>query len=249
MTSLALSACATTGAPNGSQLAELQAAVHSLRDENVRLEQRLARLEARSAIEAAAAKGTGAPSRAAAQPGAEPATVDSAVPQLTVVKLKPKREPAPRLPTAVEIVEPAPDAVEAIAPREAEAEDDPSIGDALFDQGVSSLKTGNVNGGVELLQKLAAESPRHAKADNALYFSGLGLMGLSEYERAARSFEEVLARYPAGDAVLDSMLKLAECRLKLNRPAEARAVYQRIVANYPGTAAATAAQTRLPSLR
>ena len=45
------------------------------------------------------------------------------------------------------------------------------------------------------------------------------------------------------------MLKLAECRMKLNKPAEARAVYQKIVSRFPGTAAATAAQGRLTQLQ
>jgi TolA-binding protein len=56
-----------------------------------------------------------------------------------------------------------------------------------------------------------------------------------------------VAQYPAGDAVLDSMLKLADCRVKLNRPAEARATWQKIVNSYPGTSAAAQAQARLTS--
>ena len=44
------------------------------------------------------------------------------------------------------------------------------------------------------------------------------------------------------------MLKLAECRYKLNRPQDARATWEKIVAGFPGTAAATAAQQRLASL-
>jgi tol-pal system protein YbgF len=168
-----------------------------------------------------------------------------------------KMEAAARLDTEVEVLEPSPEVVAAMKKIEAESRGEPSEpeeidaeqGEAIFEKGLQALKTGNVSGGVDQLQKFAAAAPKHSKADNALYFSGVGLMGLSSYEDAARTFEEVASRYPAGDAVQDSMLKLAECRLKLNSPKEARAVYQKIVSRFPGTAAATQAQGRLTQLR
>jgi TolA-binding protein len=41
------------------------------------------------------------------------------------------------------------------------------------------------------------------------------------------------------------MLKLAECRMRLKQPAEARALLARLVNSFPGTPAATEAQARL----
>jgi tol-pal system protein YbgF len=243
---LALAACATpTGAH--SELPELQAEVRALRAENKRLESRLDRLELHDAVSAhPAAAGTGVvPGFTVPEPAPEK------MPALTVVKLKPRAQAAPKLPTQVAVTEPDPVVITNLKPAADPAgppEDDQDMGEALFDHGVAALKTGNVEKGVAELQQFAADSPRHPRADNALYFSGLGLMGLSDYVDAARAFEDVVARYPAGDAVLDSMLKLAECRLKLNKPADAKSVYQKIVASYPGTPAATTAQARLSSL-
>jgi len=102
---------------------------------------------------------------------------------------------------------------------------------------------------VEQLQRFAESQPRNPNADNALYWSGLGLMGMADFEGASRSFEAVLSRYPAGDAVQDSMLKLAECRARLKRPGEAKAMYEKIVSDYPGSKAATAAQAGLAALK
>jgi TolA-binding protein len=48
--------------------------------------------------------------------------------------------------------------------------------------------------------------------------------------------------------VLDGMLRLAECRLKLNQREDARALYTRVITQFPGTAAATQAEQRLASL-
>ncbi len=249
MSPIALIACATPGAAPQLELNELKAELRALREENARLEKRLDRID----LHASFVPPTGATakdsSRGFALTSVEPAA--EKVPSLTVVKLKPRQQAAPRLATGVQIVEPAPqvlDALQNAAPSEPADEVDPNIGEAFFDQGVTALKTGNVAGGILELQKFAAESPRHPRADNAIYFSGLGLMGLNDFEAAAKAFEDVVARYPAGDAVLDSMLKLGECRVRLNKTADARVVYEKIVLSYPGTTAATAAKARLSSL-
>lgn len=243
----ALSACATTG--SSSELAELKAEVRAMRDTQARLEKRLERLELHASVSQA---------RASAAPAPAPGR-DFSTPELTVVKLKPRNEPAPPLPTRVDVVEPSPDDREmfissgfegdsdstAAEPRE---QLDATILDAEFEQAVAALRTGNVEGGVERLSRFAEENPRHPRADNALYFSGLGQMGLKDHAAAAKTFERLISSHPAGDAVLDGMLRLAECRLRLDQKEEARALYTRILTQFPGTAAATQAEQRLASL-
>jgi tol-pal system protein YbgF len=252
----ALCACAT-GSTASSDLSDLKAEVRALREDNARLESRIVSLERQKSIGSVEHAAPTAPAAAApADKKSEPKPT-AEVPSLTVVKLKPKHEAAPKLNTETEVLEPSPEVLAAMKKIEAEdrgepaepTEIDAAQGDELFDRGLQALKTGNITGGVMQLQQFASQAPKHAKADNALYFSGVGLMGLNDYENAARAFEEVQSRYPAGDAVQDSMLKLAECRVKLNKPSEARAVYQKIVARFPGTAAADQAQGRLTQLQ
>jgi len=239
---LALSGCATEVASR-AELKELTASVRALRADNARLEARLDRLE----------RGPSAQPRAASGAGLAVPAAKNELPPLTVVKMKPRREAAPKLATEVSVVEPpegiveeirAPAADKADAPNEAQAQ----TADLQYQHGVESLRTGNIEGAVVQLQQFATDWPRHPNADNALYFAGLAQMSLENWEAAARLFESVGARYPAGDAVVDCMLKLAECRLKLNRPQEAKATWERIVTTFPGTAAATQAQARLASL-
>lgn len=245
--------CATTpGASATPELDELKAEIRALREDNARLEKRLDRVELHGSL------GTRPPASGTAPiklPEPTPSAASGeGMPSLTVVKLKPKKDAAPKIATATPVVEPSSDAVEqlkkaAAAPAADQSADlDPDIGDAFYEQGLAALKTGNVEGGIADLQRFAADSPRHPHADNAIYFVGLGQMGLNDFDGAARSFEEVITRYPAGDAVLDSLLKLGECRVRLNKPADARVVYQKIVSSYPGTTAATAAKARLTSL-
>lgn len=250
---VALSGCATAN-PTRAQLDELTASVRALRADNARLESRLEKLEQRAAL-AQATRGV-APIKPAPSPSAKVDSSLDALPPLTVVKLKPRREAAPRLDTGVAVVEPAAEVLEELsdsktpAPNPAAVSDDPTdlaIAEAQFERALDALKTGNAQGGVQAMQQFVVEWPRHPRADNALYFAGVGLMSEGEFEDAASSFQRVTAEYPAGDAVVDAMLKLADCRLKLKQPREAKTTWERIVQTYPGTAAATQAQARLSS--
>lgn len=190
--------------------------------------------------------------------GVASSTSSRDLPSLTVVKLKPRIEPAPRMEVSVPVVEPSKDAVDeliAAAPEPREARiassrrgPSSATSELEFDAGLTALKTGNVSGGVNRLQRFASDYPKHPKADDALYLSGIGLMGLGNYEAAAASFEQVLANYPAGNVVQDSMLRLAECRMRLNKVSDARKVYTQLVTRFPGTPAAAQAEQRLGSL-
>lgn len=265
----ALSSCAQDPALK-AELADLRAEMRALRENNHRLERRVESIEALQQV-------SGAPrATASASPNVAPARseVPEAVPDLTVVKLKPKADPAPHIPTEVPVVEPSPEVLEALAQASSDASGDasalgdassdapssgaPSSGgaaasgsavDAEYDRGLEALRTGNVSGGVVKLLEFAEENPKHPRADNALYFAGVGQMGLEDYDAAARSFDRLLKQYPAGDAVVDALLKLAECRVRLNKPQEARALYGEVISHYPGTAAATQAESRLASLQ
>lgn len=249
-------ACAQDSAALKAEIGDLRAQLKTVREQNARLEKRLERLEAEQLVRSARAR---PPDR----PGAASAPADlTQVPSLTVVKLKPKGESAPPINTAVPVVEPPPELVEALAASRGRSggqgdddggedpkdEVDPEVSGQEFEVGLSALRTGNVAGGVEKLRKFSRDYPRHGKADNALYFAGVGLIGLSELEAAAQAFEGVLREYPAGDAVVDAMLKLAECRVRQSRKDEARKLYGEVIARYPGTTAATSAEQKLAQL-
>lgn len=228
--------------------------VRALRAENARLEARLDKLEQSASPRQAQVKTSTTQSAPAVATRTAPAPVsppvasvsNDSIPPLTVVKLKPRHDPAPRLATAVEVAEPS-EAFVQESQNSAPSEDEVAMAQLQFDHGLEMMKTGNSEAGVAQLEQFVVDWPRHPKADNALYFIGLALMSQKEFEGASSRFGRVLNQYPAGDAVLDSMLKLADCRVKLNRPAEARSTWQKIVTQFPGTTAATEAQTRLSS--
>ncbi len=219
----------------------LRQELRALRERSAELETRLARLEDRAATQKLSTENSAA----------------NEVPSLTVVKLKPRRESAPPMDVRVPVSEPPVEILEelaAAAPPDRGSTvgdlpaEDPAILEVKYQDAVAALRVGNVDGGVVTLEQFAKLHPKHPRADNALYFAGVGRIGLQDYAGAAKVLEDLLSAYPAGDAVQDGMLKLAECRVRLKRNTDARTLYARIVASYPGTAAASQAEQQLSTL-
>lgn len=248
----ALLACAQDAASK-AEVADLRKQLGAVRQSQDALERKLERVE--MLLSVAAAK------RKESQTSAARADAKAEVPALTVVKLKPPAGAAPKLDVSTQVVEPPPEILDELpvpaARASAPAAQDDEIAPApegqpdqpeAYDRAMEALRTGNLGGAVNALQQFAVENPRDSRADNALYFAAVGLIGLGEFEVAANTLEKLVKSYPAGDAVLDGMLKLGECRVKLKQADRARSIYHQVIYSYPGTAAADQAQARLASL-
>ncbi|HUM09898.1 MAG TPA: tetratricopeptide repeat protein [Myxococcaceae bacterium] len=233
--------CASDAASK-SEVRTLQASVKQLQDDNLRLLERVQALETDRAVARAERQPLG-PLLAAA-----PSTpTGSEVPTLAVVKLKPRVDRAPPIDVRTTVQEPDAELVAALARSPAPVAETPDATqlDGEFAQAQEALRTGNLGGGVERMTRFAEAHPKDPRADDALYLAALGELGQDEPGRAAKLLETALQRYPAGDLVQQAMLKLAECRMRLKQPAEARALLARLATSFPGTPAATEAQARL----
>lgn len=233
------------------ELNELMASVRALRAENARLDGRVEKLEqqlvagsTRRVTNAAAMTTT---SSAPAPSTAHPLDRAEPMPALTVVKLKPQHAAAPKLNTRVEVAEPPEGLVDELKGDKPD-ETDQAFAQAQFEKGVDAIKTGNTEGGTAQLLQFVSDWPRHPRADNALVYVGMALMAQQDWAGAAQTFERVTVSYPAGDSVLEALLKLAECRVRLKQPAQAKNTLERIISNYPGTPAASQAQATLATL-
>lgn len=238
----AAAGCASDAASK-SEVRTLQASVKQLQDENLRLLERIQALEADRAAARAGQNPLGPLLAVAPSTGGE-------VPTLAVVKLKPRPDRAPPIDVRTPVHEPDGELVAALSRASAPASDAPDATqlDGEFAQAQEALRTGNLSGGVERMQRFADAHPKDPRADDALYLAALGELGQDEPGRAAKLLESVLQRYPAGDVVQQAMLKLAECRMRLKQPAEARALLTRLVTSFPGTPAASEAEARLARL-
>ncbi|MGZ3444825.1 MAG: tetratricopeptide repeat protein [Myxococcaceae bacterium] len=241
--------CASDAASK-SDMRTLQASVKQLQDENLALLQRVQALEAdRAASRAGAQPQAVVP---AAPHAAAPTPTGAEVPSLAVVKLKPRVDRAPPIDVRTPVHEPDAELITvlsraAAATATSDAPDATQL-DGEFSQALEALRTGNLGGGVERMQRFADEHPKDPRADDALYLAAVGELGQDEPAKAARLLEQVIQRYPAGDVLQQAMLKLAECRMRMKQTAEARELLARVVTSFPGTPAAVEAESRLARL-
>jgi TolA-binding protein len=244
---LALSAaCASARARDDAALLELkgqiavQGAQISAQQRRIEeLEVKLAAVAARADSKPAAA----APSQKAAPvpavaPGRDPR------PQLKTVKLGEGRrrrrdynpvERAPLIPSSIELKEPDPDALDRLEQATAV---DPGVRDELdadhaFAQAVSKLNAGDLQHAETELLAFAGQHPRHTAADNALYLAGLIREHDGDCAGAVALFDRIPLTYPAGDAVLPSMVEKGRCLARMQRKDEAREILARVAREHP----------------
>jgi TolA-binding protein len=138
---------------------------------------------------------------------------------------------APQLPASVELREPDDDQmarldVDPVVAREFDA-------DHAWAEAVQKLNEGHhAEAEADFLAFVAAH-PRHTAADNALYLAGLVRESRGDCANALPLFESVPVKYPAGDAVPQSMLERGRCLRILGRRPEAKAVLMQLEREHP----------------
>src|SRR5712671_5832213 len=158
-------------------------------------------------------------------------------------------ERAPLIPSSISIKEPDQETLERL---EAAAVD-PGIREELdadhsFAQAVGKLNRGELQTAESELLAFAGEHPRHTAADNALYLAGLIREHNGDCAGAVALFERVPLTYPAGDAVLSSLVEKGRCLTRMQRKDEARELFARIVREHPEGVEGGAARQLLMNL-
>ena len=232
------------------QLAAQSAQIAAQQRRIEELEVKLAAVAARSDIHPRSAVERPPPAEkapAAAAPAKDPR------PQLKTVKLGEGRrhrrdynpvERAPSLPASIALKEPDQDALERLEAAQVDAGIQEELdADHSFAHAVKKLNDGQLKEAEVELLAFAGQHPRHTAADNALYLAGLIREHDGDCPGAVALFDRVPISYPAGDAVLPSLLAKGRCLQRLSRRDEARELYARIVREHPeGMEAGTARQ-------
>jgi TolA-binding protein len=218
-----------------AQSEQLQAQQRRIEDLEVKLAAVAARGDARSAATAPAEKAT---------PSTSVAPSRDVRPHLKTVKLGEGRrrrreynpvERAPLIPSSIALKEPDQETLERL---EEAAAIDPGVRDELdadhaFAQAVAKLNAGQLPAAETELLAFAGQHPRHTAADNAIYLAGLIREHNGDCSGAVALFDRIPLTYPAGDAVLPSMVEKGRCLTKLQRKDEARELFARIVREHP----------------
>ena len=252
---LALASCAAcAGAPvrDDAELLELKGQVAAQSAQLAAQQRRIEELEVKLA--ALAARGDSKHAAGAAQTdkaghGAAPLAAPVAAPahdprpKLKTVKLGEGRrrrrdynpvERAPLIPSSISLKEPDQETLDRLDA----AAVDPAIraeldADHSFAQAVAKLNRGDLQAAEQELLAFAGEHPRHTAADNALYLAGLIREHNGDCAGAVALFDRVPLTYPAGDAVLSSLVEKGRCLSRMQRKDEARELLARVVREHP----------------
>lgn len=250
--SLSLAACASnpftrrTDAPD--EVAELKARVVELQRQVTVHEIEIARLRDRLSALAA-----GRPLPVTPPAGAPRA----AAPPRTPVPAAEPLDDAPRPPVSFEEGDlpadepgPGPAATAPSAPpRQSPAQNAASPeAQALYDAGYSLVQQGRHAEAEERLRQFLAQHGDTELADNALYWIGESRYARHDYAGALEAFQQAAERYPQGNKLPDSLLKVGLCLQQLGDLVGARDVLTEVARRFPGTAASATAEETLRTL-
>jgi tol-pal system protein YbgF len=90
----------------------------------------------------------------------------------------------------------------------------------------------------QALSAFIAAHPRHAYADNALYWRAEVHYVQRRYEPAASDYRAIVERFPGGNKAPDALLKLALCHLRMGDRTQAQAYFAKLREQYPNSVAA-----------
>lgn len=165
----------------------------------------------------AAADGTlRAPERYSFESTPEPAS-EPAQPRAAVPKKKPVQDSSPPVDQAAA---------------------EQSSAQALYTQGYDLLTAKSFDQASTVFLSVVEQYPKDDLADNALYWLGEIEYTRKNYRTALQFFERVEQAYPAGNKVPDALLKQSFAWGHLGDTARAREIAQRLVQDYPWSAAA-----------
>ncbi len=103
---------------------------------------------------------------------------------------------------------------------------------------LDKARAGHHREGLAQMGAFLTRWPDHPYADNAIYWRAECLAGLGEPQKAVAELEGLLSRFPLGNKVPDSLLKLSILYERAGDPAKARAALDRLEREFPKSDAA-----------
>lgn len=117
-----------------------------------------------------------------------------------------------------------------------------------FDRGVRLLKQKKYGAARKVFKEFVSRFPKSGLDESAMYYIGECYFGERHYEDAIKAFQAVVDKYPKGGKTASALLKEGIGWQEIGEATMARIIYTRLVANYPGTAQARAAEKKLKQM-
>lgn len=125
---------------------------------------------------------------------------------------------------------------------------DDSKEQAAFDGAMDLYRNGDFQGAEESLSAFLTLYPESVLAPTAQFYLGSTYYANKKYQNAISVLNTMAGKYPNHPRAPDALLVVAGSEFELNDRAASKKTLQKIVDNYPDTAAAQSATTRLELL-
>ena len=116
---------------------------------------------------------------------------------------------------------------------------------ALYDRGYTLYHQGRFLDSETAFQQFLRNYSQTVLGDNAQFWIAEARYARGDVAGALAAFEETAERFPRGNKVPDAVLKVGDCLRDLGDSEGARRSYQRVVGEFPDSAAADVAEKRL----
>ncbi|MGQ0742373.1 MAG: tol-pal system protein YbgF [Alphaproteobacteria bacterium] len=114
-----------------------------------------------------------------------------------------------------------------------------------FDAAMDQLARGSYDQARSAFRAIADQHPNHQLAPEALYWAGdISYSAKKDYTEAARSFAELLKKYPKAPHAPDAMLKLGQSLIALGQKKEGCSTLAAFPAKYPSAGKALTARAK-----
>lgn len=118
-----------------------------------------------------------------------------------------------------------------------------------YNQALGLYRAGRMQPASKAFERFVRKYPKHAYADNALYWLGECHYDLGDYQRALKVFRQCVEKHPNGNKAPAALLKMGFSYLKLNEKHNARTVLAQVVEIFPRTGVARLASATLSKLQ
>lgn len=112
------------------------------------------------------------------------------------------------------------------------------------------IKAGKYKEAIAAFQSFVGQYPSGALAANALYWIGFSqFAGLSDFNKAAESYQRLLKDFPTSPKVPDALFSLARAQVQLEDKEAARSTLNQLLAKHPASKAAENGKKLLATLK
>ncbi len=117
-----------------------------------------------------------------------------------------------------------------------------------FDQARTALRDGRYAVAIEAFQRYINVYPENSLTPAATYWLGEAHYAQRDFTQAERTLIQFGSRYPDHEHIPDALLRLGMLYIERDDVGRARQVLQRLLADYPNSAAATSGERQLRQL-